>query len=53
MLKLLAGNRMTVETGLDNKPAIALYESFGFKEVKQYDTDHGIRKIRFETENAK
>ena len=52
MLKLLAGNRMTVETGLDNKPAIALYESFGFKEVKQYYTDHGIRKIRFETENA-
>ena len=50
--KLLAGNRITVETGLANRPAIALYESFGFKEVKQYETDHGIRKIRFEMENA-
>ena len=50
--KLLKGNRITVETGLANRPAIALYESFGFKEVKQYDTDHGIRKIRFQLENA-
>lgn len=38
----------TVETGLENIPATALYKSFGFKEVKQYDTDHGVRKIRFE-----
>ena len=52
ILKLLAGNRITVETGLANKPAIALYQSFGVKEVKQYDTDHGVRKICFETENA-
>ena len=39
---------ITVETGLENIPAISLYKSFGFKEVKQWDTDHGIRKIRFE-----
>lgn len=38
----------TVETGVDNKPATELYGKFGFKEVKQWDTDHGIRKIRFE-----
>ena len=38
----------SVETGLDNKPAIQLYRNFGFKEVKQWDTDHGVRKIRFE-----
>lgn len=38
----------TVETGLDNGPATALYLRFGFKEVRQYDTDHGIQKIRFE-----
>jgi len=38
----------TVETGVDNKPAIELYGKFEFKEVKQWDTDHGIRKIRFE-----
>jgi len=39
---------INVETGLDNEPAIKLYESFGFKETLQYDTDIGIRKIRFE-----
>ena len=38
----------TVETGIDNNPAIKLYESFGFQELKQWDTNHGIRKIRFE-----
>lgn len=37
-----------VETGLANQPAIALYESFGFEEVLQWDTEHGIRKVRFE-----
>ncbi len=36
-----------VETGIDNIPAIKLYKSFGFKETIQYDTDIGIRKIRF------
>lgn len=35
-----------VETGLDNGPAIGLYKKFGFIEVKQWDTDFGIRKIR-------
>ena len=38
----------TVETGIDNQPAIKLYTSFGFQELKQWDTNHGIRKIRFE-----
>ena len=38
----------TVETGLENIPASKLYTSFHFKEVKQWDTDHGVRKIRFE-----
>ncbi len=37
-----------VETGLDNGPATELYKKFNFKEVKQWDTDHGIRKIKFE-----
>ena len=37
-----------VETGVDNLPAILLYQRFGFEEVKQWDTDHGIRKVRFE-----
>lgn len=38
----------TVETGLENGPAISLYHKFGFREVGQYDTDHGVRKVRFE-----
>lgn len=38
----------TVETGLANTPASALYLKNGFIEVKQWDTDHGIRKIGFE-----
>ncbi len=38
----------TVETGLANGPATELYKRFQFKEVSQYDTDQGIRKIRFE-----
>jgi hypothetical protein len=25
-----------------------LYKKFDFKEVKQWNTDHGIRKIKFE-----
>jgi hypothetical protein len=36
-----------VETGLANGPATALYQAFGFKVVRQWDTDHGVRKIRF------
>jgi ribosomal protein S18 acetylase RimI-like enzyme len=39
----------TVETGVENGPATQLYRKFGFTEVKQWDTDHGVRKIRFES----
>jgi len=39
---------VTVETGVANAPAIRLYKNFGFREVKQWDTEHGIRKIKFE-----
>ena len=38
----------TVETGLENIPAIQLYKSFDFEEKKQWDTDHGVCKISFE-----
>ena len=38
----------TVETGVDNHPAIKLYKSFGFQEQEQWDTNHGVRKVRFE-----
>ena len=37
-----------VETGLNNGPAVELYKKFGFKEVKQLNTDHGVQKIKFE-----
>ena len=38
----------TVETGIDNHPAIKLYKRFGFQEQAQWDTNHGVRKVRFE-----
>lgn len=37
-----------VETGVKNEPAIALYKKLGFEEIKQWDTDFGIRKVLFE-----
>ena len=37
----------TVETGVKNLPAVKLYENFGFIEIDQWDTDHGVRKIKF------
>ena len=37
-----------VETGLDNGPATTLYKTFNFKAVKQWDTDYGFKKIKFE-----
>jgi len=37
-----------VETGLNNFPAIKLYEKFGFSMVSDWDTDHGVRKVKFE-----
>ncbi|MFT5819969.1 MAG: ribosomal protein S18 acetylase RimI-like enzyme [Crocinitomix sp.] len=39
---------ITVETGAANEPASRLYEKSGFVEIRQYDTDHGIRKVCFE-----
>jgi len=41
-------NLFVVETGLENGPATELYEKFGFVDVHQWDTNHGIRKIKFE-----
>jgi ribosomal protein S18 acetylase RimI-like enzyme len=37
-----------VETGVENGPATELYRKFNFKEVNQWDTNHGVRKIKFE-----
>ena len=43
-----SSNFFTVETGLNNGPAKQLYRRFGFSKTKEWDTDHGIRKIAFE-----
>lgn len=37
-----------VETGLENGPATALYKKLGFQEVSQWDTEFGIRKVKFQ-----
>lgn len=41
-------NLFVVETGVDNGPATQLYLNAGFIEVKQWDTEFGIRKVKFE-----
>lgn len=38
----------SVETGVANIPAISLYKKFNFIETKQWDTNYGVRKVRFE-----
>lgn len=38
----------TVETGINNKPATELYKKLGFVEIKQWNTDFGIKKVLFE-----
>ena len=48
ILQHFSSKVFTVETGLENIPASTLYKNFGFKEVRQWDTDHGVRKVRFE-----
>lgn len=48
ILNTIDSSLFIVETGLNNRPATELYKNFGFKEVKQWDTDHGVRKIKFE-----
>ena len=48
VLNTYNSNLFTVETGVKNGPATALYKKFNFTEIKQWETDHGVRKIRFE-----
>ena len=40
--------KYSVETGYENIPAKRLYVTFEFRETKAYDTDYGVKKIRFE-----
>lgn len=39
-----------VETAVANRPAIALYQSFGFVEGKTWQTSHGISKVLLRAE---
>ncbi len=41
----------TVETGLENIPATTLYKQLGFQEQEQWDTEFGVRKIKFRRVN--
>jgi len=47
VFKTFNSKTFTVETGLKNEPATKLYEQLGFKEVKQWNTESGIRKVKF------
>jgi ribosomal protein S18 acetylase RimI-like enzyme len=47
ILETYTSINFTVETGLDNHPAVQLYISLGFKEQSQWDTGHGVRKVCF------
>lgn len=48
VLEKYKAHLFTVETGVLNIPAIQLYTKLGFVETQQWDTDHGVRKVRFE-----
>ncbi|WP_313113559.1 GNAT family N-acetyltransferase [Aequorivita sediminis] len=41
-------NSFKVETAVNNKPATKLYDKFGFKPIKYFETDCGIEKVAFE-----
>lgn len=47
VFSLVGYSFVTVETGVDNIPAVSLYKKVGFLELEQFDTDHGVRKIKF------
>lgn len=53
VLKEFKSELFTVETGLANAPATQLYQNFGFVKTREWDTDHGIRKLAFELKSTK
>ena len=48
IFNMYASSIFTVETGLKNYPAVNLYLALGFKQKEQWDTDHGVRKVKFQ-----
>lgn len=53
VLRKYDSKTFTVETGLANDPATKLYERFGFKAARQWNTDHGVRKIAYKLQREK
>ena len=43
----------TVDTGVKNYPAVSLYLNLGFEESERWDTDHGVRKVKFKRLSSK
>ncbi len=52
-VKLHHTESVVVETGFANKPAIALYEKFGFVLQGKYMTSIGVEKVKFSLEKSK
>ena len=48
ILNSLDSEIFTVETGLENKPAIRLYEKLGFQKIEQWETTSGVRIVKFQ-----
>lgn len=48
VLKSHSSQSCIVETGLENKPAVKLYQKLGFQEIETWKTDFGIWKVKFE-----
>jgi ribosomal protein S18 acetylase RimI-like enzyme len=51
VLDSIDSKKFTVDTAVENIPACQLYKKFEFEEVKQWDTEEGIRIIRFAKKN--
>lgn len=51
--ELYNSKTIIVETGHANKPAIGLYEKFGFQLQEKYMTSIGIEKVKFSLEKSK
>jgi ribosomal protein S18 acetylase RimI-like enzyme len=52
ILQQFGDERLLVETGVDNLPAKNLYLKYGFELIHEWDTDHGVRKIRLERKSV-
>ena len=47
ILNSLDSEIFTVETGLENKPAIRLYEKLGFQKIEQWETTSSVKIVKY------